>query len=333
LLQLTVDGVIERRVYRIALNNGLLMPTPFEVADPDSSFANSGTAQISASNDNAASNYEGWAPEQESAYRAIGFAQFIDTTGASVDVKSAAPPSVDQTLIATSATTATWQTPDHGSIAGLSDDDHTQYLLVDGTRAMTGALDMGTFAITNVGNVDGVDVSAHASRHIQGGADEIDGDQVDVDVVFTNVVADTSPPEVTDSNHLGAILKGIDNSLTGMGSGVSATITTDSGTPTKTIFTHTTTTDDRIIVMDLTFMASDHTVDETNVFSVLAVFYRNSSSVVSERDVYFVNGPFEEDLTWDVSFMITGPSIDARVTGDATNDTEWKVTGRIDEHG
>lgn len=33
---------------------------------------------------------------------------------------------------------------DHGSLAGLSDDDHTQYLLIDGTRAMTGNLVMGT---------------------------------------------------------------------------------------------------------------------------------------------------------------------------------------------
>jgi len=30
---------------------------------------------------------------------------------------------------------------DHGNLSGLGDDDHTQYLLVDGTRAMTGALD------------------------------------------------------------------------------------------------------------------------------------------------------------------------------------------------
>jgi len=30
---------------------------------------------------------------------------------------------------------------DHGNLNGLVDDDHTQYLLVDGTRAMTGALD------------------------------------------------------------------------------------------------------------------------------------------------------------------------------------------------
>jgi hypothetical protein len=62
---------------------------------------------------------------------------------------------------------------DHGNLQGLLDDDHTQYLLVDGTRAMSGDLDMGANAITNVGLVDGVDVSAHASRHNPGGADAL----------------------------------------------------------------------------------------------------------------------------------------------------------------
>lgn len=49
--------------------------------------------------------------------------------------------------------------------------DPTLYLLLDGTRAMTGDLPMGGNAITNVGNVDGVDVSAHASRHTDGSDD------------------------------------------------------------------------------------------------------------------------------------------------------------------
>jgi len=64
-------------------------------------------------------------------------------------------------------------TLDHGNLQGLGDDDHTQYLKVDGTRAMSAGLDMGTFAITNVGNVDGVDVSDHSSRHENAGDDEI----------------------------------------------------------------------------------------------------------------------------------------------------------------
>ena len=40
---------------------------------------------------------------------------------------------------------------DHGGLLGLGDDDHTHYLLIDGTRAMTGNLDMGLMNITNVG--------------------------------------------------------------------------------------------------------------------------------------------------------------------------------------
>lgn len=62
---------------------------------------------------------------------------------------------------------------DHGLLAGLADDDHTQYLLTSGSRAMGGSLDMGANNITNVGTVDGVDVSAHASRHNPGGADAL----------------------------------------------------------------------------------------------------------------------------------------------------------------
>ncbi|MCK5615547.1 DUF2190 family protein [Candidatus Pacearchaeota archaeon] len=39
---------------------------------------------------------------------------------------------------------------DHGALGGLEDDDHTHYLLIDGTRAMTGALDMNENYIDKV---------------------------------------------------------------------------------------------------------------------------------------------------------------------------------------
>ncbi len=45
------------------------------------------------------------------------------------------------------------QAADHGNLAGLSGDDHLQYLLIDGTRAMSGALDMGTNDIANVNDL------------------------------------------------------------------------------------------------------------------------------------------------------------------------------------
>ena len=38
---------------------------------------------------------------------------------------------------------------DHGSISGLGDDDHTQYLRTDGTRALSGNQSLGGNKITN----------------------------------------------------------------------------------------------------------------------------------------------------------------------------------------
>jgi pectin methylesterase-like acyl-CoA thioesterase len=62
----------------------------------------------------------------------------------------------------------------HSALADLDKPaDHAWAMLVDGTRSMTGGLNMGGNAISNVGNVDGVDVSAHAARHLPGGADAL----------------------------------------------------------------------------------------------------------------------------------------------------------------
>jgi hypothetical protein len=61
----------------------------------------------------------------------------------------------------------------HTALTNLTSDDHLQYLPRSGARAMTGSLDMGAQSITNVNLVDGVDVSAHASRHNPGGSDAL----------------------------------------------------------------------------------------------------------------------------------------------------------------
>jgi hypothetical protein len=62
---------------------------------------------------------------------------------------------------------------DHGALLGLGDDDHLQYLPRSGVRAMTGALNMGTNNITSAGTINGVTITAHASRHNPGGADAL----------------------------------------------------------------------------------------------------------------------------------------------------------------
>jgi hypothetical protein len=48
----------------------------------------------------------------------------------------------------------------HGSLTGLGSDQHTQYLLVDGTRAMSGNLSLGG---NDIGSVDALDVNGHTT--------------------------------------------------------------------------------------------------------------------------------------------------------------------------
>jgi hypothetical protein len=61
----------------------------------------------------------------------------------------------------------------HSQLTNLDNDDHLQYLNVSGIRAMLGILNMGGFAITNAGNINGVNITAHASRHQPNGTDPL----------------------------------------------------------------------------------------------------------------------------------------------------------------
>jgi hypothetical protein len=74
---------------------------------------------------------------------------------------------LDRSVAAISELTA------HGSLSGLGADDHTQYLLEDGSRPLSGNLSLGSNNITNVGTLNGVTVETHASRHLSNGADPI----------------------------------------------------------------------------------------------------------------------------------------------------------------
>jgi hypothetical protein len=62
---------------------------------------------------------------------------------------------------------------DHGNLTGLLDNDHPQYLLRNGTNAMTSTLSLGTNAITNVTTINGVVVENHQARHLPNGTDAL----------------------------------------------------------------------------------------------------------------------------------------------------------------
>jgi len=61
----------------------------------------------------------------------------------------------------------------HANLLGLTADDHKQYLLVDGSRPMSGSLNMSGNTITNSGTINGVTIGTHATRHQFGGADPV----------------------------------------------------------------------------------------------------------------------------------------------------------------
>ena len=63
------------------------------------------------------------------------------------------------------------------------------------------------------------DLPAHASTHITGASDEIDGDQLDVDWTPTNYTPSTTPSEATNADNLTAHLYGIDQELGSAGGG------------------------------------------------------------------------------------------------------------------
>jgi phage-related tail fiber protein len=61
----------------------------------------------------------------------------------------------------------------HGNLLGLEADDHTQYLLANGGRAMAGNLNMGGHNISNIGTIDGLNLMSHGSRHNPNGSDPL----------------------------------------------------------------------------------------------------------------------------------------------------------------
>jgi hypothetical protein len=61
----------------------------------------------------------------------------------------------------------------HANLLGLSSDDHTQYLLVNGGRSMSGDLNMDNNNIISAGTINGVTITSHSTRHKYGGLDEV----------------------------------------------------------------------------------------------------------------------------------------------------------------
>lgn len=93
----------------------------------------------------------------------------------------------------------------HSGLLGLLADDHPQYLLIDGTRAMSGNLDMGGNDIINIDTLNGVSIENHGSRHLPGGADALTTDAPDTNLNGNTTNAEGNNNSFARSNHTHAI--------------------------------------------------------------------------------------------------------------------------------
>ena len=80
----------------------------------------------------------------------------------------------------------------HSQLLGLTNgDDHTQYLLTNGDRDLTGDQSFGNNNITNVNLINGINLSSHESGHLPNGIDPLDS------------AAPTTNLSASTTNHVG----------------------------------------------------------------------------------------------------------------------------------
>ena len=79
---------------------------------------------------------------------------------------------------------------DHDQLAGLADDDHTQYLLVDGTRATTGALTVGG-AVIATSMTTALSTQVDFTNGLKTNGSDIDTEDGDVDIGAGDIITAT----------------------------------------------------------------------------------------------------------------------------------------------
>ena len=117
---------------------------------------------------------------------------------------------------------ATTSTSDHLLLSSLTpaspaDAGHTQFVMRDGSKAMTNNFNMGTHNITNVGTVDGVDVSGHAARHLpNSGTDALTTAAPNSNLTSTSTNSEGAQPSFARSDHTHAITAYSDGTVGGL---------------------------------------------------------------------------------------------------------------------
>jgi hypothetical protein len=138
--------------------------------------------------------------------------QYIKTDGEWVLLSTTAPPppqddsNVRRAIYSIIQSDSELTVNEHHDLSGLTDDDHSQYLLASGARALAGAWDMGNQNLTNVdidgGTIDGTTVGVSSAS--SGAFTTLDVDNINING-NTIATTDTNGNLVLSANGTGVI--------------------------------------------------------------------------------------------------------------------------------
>jgi hypothetical protein len=187
---------------------------------------------------------------------------------------------------------------DHGSMTGLADDDHPQYLLADGTRTATSLTVSGSI-ITNSLILDGIEIDAATpsdtnvlkydaglNKYIPGVASTVASLDDLTDVVITSA----TPNQVLKFNGTNWIN---DNSPSSI-AGTTYSVAIGDGSETEFVITHNLST--RNIVVSIT--------EETAPYGAVSAYWEATD--LNSITVYFASAPEENSIRVNIYAAVTG---------------------------
>ena len=165
------------------------------------------------------------------------------------------------------------------------------------------------------------DPPPHAPTHISSGADEIDGDKLDIDFTPTSYTPDTTPPEVTIVDELSAHLAGLDEA-TRRGSGVVKTI----GTSDAILTTIATIAipDDTVVHIQARIIGRRTDAADRGVFRREVAVYREAAGSATKEGSTSDIFTSKSDALWDVEVNVSGNNVLIQVKGAGVQTVNWK---------
>lgn len=134
-----------------------------------------------------------------------GFIELPGTTGIAIQAGTTAerPSSPLQGVLRYNLSTNSFETYIGSTWENIAmRSENSVFLRLDGTRAMTGALNMNSQNITNTGTINGISVTAHADRHLPNGADPItSASAVGLSLATTNTTGTANAFARADHTH------------------------------------------------------------------------------------------------------------------------------------